>query len=215
MTSAGITLTARYRVGYTIEIYRQNLAQTGYEKDTDTVTGYEYAGISYSPEYALTGFTLADTADSVNTLVLSSDASENVFKFYYDRNEYTVTFHSNYPDGSGQEADSKNYTVVYGNEIELLPDMYVEEGYLLVGWSTRPTGRLMYSTDFSSVLRNDTENLPVDAFIPSGNLELYAVWSEGYTDLFGGSDYIYLPEENAEVVYLSRNGFLFGENMIS
>lgn len=209
MTSAGITLTARYRVGYTIEIYRQNLAQTGYEKDTDTVTGYEYAGISYSPEYALTGFTLADTADSVNTLVLSSDASENVFKFYYDRNEYTVIFHSNYPDGSGQEADSKNYTVVYGNEIELLPDMYVEEGYLLVGWSTRPTGRLMYSTDFSSVLRNDTENLPVDAFIPSGNLELYAVWSEGYTDLFGGSDYIYLPEENAEVVYLSRNGFLF------
>lgn len=211
MSGADITLTARYTVGYTVEIYKQTLAGDGYEKETEVISGSGYVGSSVTPRHEEEGFTQTETEETVATKTLSADASENVFRLYYDRDEYTVVFHSNYPAGAGGE-ETVSRTVVYGNAIELSPDFYSAEGYLLLGWAEEPTGGAVYATDFGSMVRNDAENYPVGDFVPSANLDLYAVWSEGCTDLLGGEDRVYLPGENSRVIYLSRNGLLFWGN---
>ena len=40
------------------------------------------------------------------------------------------------------------------------------------------------------------------------NTTLYAIWNKGYTDMFGGHDYIFL-EKDAQKVYLSREDVYF------
>ena len=52
-----ITLTARYKYAYRIELYQANLAGDAYEKAANDIVGYEYAGVEYAPEFpALAGF---------------------------------------------------------------------------------------------------------------------------------------------------------------
>lgn len=209
MTSAGITLNARYSVGYTVEVYLQLADQSGYEQAED-VTGTGYVGQVCTPDYVPSGYVKAENAGAVETLTLSSDASANVFKLYFDLGDYTITFHSNYPDAFGLEDTTAEESVKYGTALELSPDFFPgQDGYLLVGWATRSNGRLVYYTDFGDSINNDREGYPVETFVPSEDLDLYAVWQTPYTDYFGGEDYVYLPDENSEVVYLSRAGILF------
>lgn len=208
MSASAVTLTARYTVGYTVEIYKESADGSGYQKEDQTVSGKGYVGISCSPDVTVEGFVRAEKAEgSVETKVLSSVASENVFRLYFDRAEYTVSFHSNYPAGMGAE-EVREQSVIYGTAIELLPDFYTAEGYMLLGWAKTPGGEIAYSTDFSAMLANDPDHYPVQPFLPSENLDLYAVWSEGCLDLMGGGDRIYPAGKDTGVIYLYRNGIL-------
>ena len=42
-----------------------------------------------------------------------------------------------------------------------------------------------------------------------GDITLYAVWSKGYTDLFGGSDILYVSNMEKNTVYLCRADIYF------
>ena len=55
MPADGITLRAEYKVGYTVELWTQNLALDGYEM-TSTVQGSDYVGTTVTPEQTVTGF---------------------------------------------------------------------------------------------------------------------------------------------------------------
>jgi hypothetical protein len=176
MTTAGLSLTAQYKVAYTVEIYLQNLEQNGYEKDTETVTGYAYVGTSVTPEQTVTGFKQTTNSNAVETLTMSETASNNVLKLYFNRNTYKVIYNSNYPDG----ADSETYTVevVYGKEAEIASNYFTAEGYCLLGWATYPSGSVKYASNYlTSALYtkdgNKTEG--VDKVSPDSNVYLYAV----------------------------------------
>lgn len=204
-----ITLTAKYKVEYTVEVYAQKTDLSGYEKTSDTKTYSDYVGAEIAPEVKLTGLTQVRNAGEVLSITLTEKASDNVLKLYYDRQSFDVTFNTNYPDGTYEEKAYDN--VLYGQEINV-PDDYSFEGYLLLGWSTSPGGEVKYAVDYiSKVLYNkDSDSQPAaETFTPERDTILYAVWQKGYVDLFGGTDSVYLDEDDEEVVYVSRGGVFF------
>ncbi len=210
MTEEGITLSAKYKVAYTIEIYKQNLDLNDYEKDAEDIVGSDYVGIEYTCEQSFTGFKQTTHEGEITSKVLSENASENVFKLYFDREKYKVSFNTNYPGDS--ENETYSLETVYGKAVEL-PGDYTFGGYLLTGWSTSASSETaeykvdaisdsLYNKDGSTATADDT-------FIPERNTTLYGVWQQGYTDMFGGGDYIYLLDETSEDIYLSRGDIFF------
>ena len=214
ITADGITLTAKYKVGYTVEIWLQKLTLDGYEKVADDIKGFEYAGKQIAPEQEVTGFDENLTPDGgtpIREKTISENASENVFKYYFDRNTYTLTFNPNYPDGTSGENVSSD--VLYGKEVEV-PSDYEAEGYLLLGWSTSATAtEPQYKANYleKALFNGDGEEIPsADKVMPARRTTLYGVWAKGYVNMFTGSgDYIYVLDENSEVAYISRGGVYF------
>ena len=206
MPAGGLTLTAKYKVAYTVEKYLQNMEGTAYDKQVET--GYAYVGETYTSKLEIVGYKEVKKSETVASMVLSQTASNNVFKHYFDRQKLTVTFRPNYPDVAEENDEYQSTQVVFGTKVEI-PYQYTAEGYCLVGWSTSSTGKVEYKANFiDSVLYNkeaDTE-AATTTFIPEKTMTLYGVWAKGYTDMFGGNDYIYLLNDT---VYLSRGGVFF------
>ena len=212
MPPSDVTLTAIYKIKYTIEIYKQNFTDaTKYDKAEDLV---EYGPIGEIvfvdlPTDVITGFSVSD--NSPTSIKLSANASENVCKVYLDRDEYTVTFHANYPDG--KDANIKIANVLYGADV-VLPNDVVYGGYCLTGWALSPSGAVAYKVDsVTGKLFTPGEGMHGEVkdvtFKPSSNMALYAVWTKGYVDMFGGGDTVYVFNSSSNQAYLCRNGIYF------
>ncbi len=207
MPEGPLTLTARYKVGYTVEILEQNFAQTGYEK-AEELKDYAYATdgefTPVLPERA--GFAETVKPDTVRSKKLSAtDPSANLFKVYYDRTEVSVFFESNYPRGF--EDKSEQVSKLNGSVIELPEESFRINGYVLIGWSENPTDSTNYYP--TNVLEKDlfnAESGKAGTYTMTQNMVLYGVWLRGYDDMFGGVDHIYVTDGSA---YLSRGGFMF------
>ena len=206
----GITLTAQYKVQYTVEVYVQSLTQDGYEKSETKIVGYEYAGKNFTSQQTVEGCKEIAHENSVTSGVISETASENVFKHYFNRNSYKVTFNSNYPDDT--EDTKTTQEVLFGEMIDI-PSNYQYNGYCLIGWATSADGEVVYAVDaISGALYNkpeDFEETPAQQFTPVRNTNFYAVWKQGYKDMFGGDDYIFLFGD--KVYLLRENVFFQGE----
>ena len=192
MPAAPLTLVARYKVGYTVEVYLQSGSE--YVRTSQyEYAGAEYVGKSFSAAAPIIeGYELrASHANGVSTLVLSEDASENVFKFFYiAADTYRITYNANAPTGttaSGNMADT--YVEADGTAV-VAENAFSVEGYRFAGWSTSRGGSVRYAAG--------------DVVTLSGSLALYAVWDMGYPDRFGGHDIVYLPQTERGVVILSR-----------
>lgn len=202
MPAAGLTLTAKYKVGYTAEIYTQSLDSDEYKKET--VTDYAFVGTELTLSSVPEGFYELVCEDTVRTLVLSADASENVFRRYFNREEFTVMFHSNYPDGSANEVTS--FKLRYGETAETPAGIFSKNGYCLTGWASIAGGEAEYRAGMDFY---NADSVAADTVSAGGNMMLYAVWLKGYVNLFGGGDCIFLPKEEPTAAYLSRGGVYF------
>lgn len=206
MPSENVTLKAKYKVAYTVELYLQDIEdETKYVKADNDVTGYDWAGTQVSPDEKVEGFDRVIGHESeIASKTLSANASANVFKLYFDRKTLFVFF------DAGEDFDDISFEVKYGEEITV-PVNFESEGKLLVGW-TADGGETIYKTNvIYSLLRNlaqvsDTEP---ESFIPQDDMVFEAVWSVGLVDMFEGEDYIFLDPDDAEVVYLYRGGEYF------
>lgn len=206
MPSENVTLKAKYKVAYTVELYLQDIEdETKYVKADNDVTGYDWAGTQVSPDEKVEGFDRVIGHESeIASKTLSANASANVFKLYFDRKTLFVFF------DAGEDFDDISFEVKYGEEVTV-PVNFESEGKLLVGW-TADGGETIYKTNvIYSLLRNlaqvsDTEP---ESFIPQDDMVFEAVWSVGLVDMFEGEDYIFLDPDDAEVVYLYRGGEYF------
>lgn len=209
MPAEGLTLTAKYKVAYTVELYEQKITLDGYEKSETVITGYEYVGTTFESEPQLTGFREVQKDDTVTTRVLSENASENVFVHYFDRETYTVSLRLTYPDGTVGLTESKK--VLYGTALELPMD-YRYTGYYLLGWSTTPNGDVVYDSDYLQCNLQNAEQAEGDGtsltIYPDRTTSLYTVWLQGYTDMFGGGDCLYILDDSSNI-YLCRGSLFF------
>ncbi len=207
MPSENVTLKAKYKVAYTVELYLQDIEdETKYVKADNDVTGYDWAGTQVSPDEKVEGFDRVIGHESeIASKTLSANASANVFKLYFDRKTLFVFF------DAGEDFDDISFEVKYGEEVTVPAVNFESEGKLLVGW-TADGGETIYKTNvIYSLLRNlaqvsDTEP---ESFIPQDDMVFEAVWSVGLVDMFEGEDYIFLDPDDAEVVYLYRGGEYF------
>lgn len=209
MPESGLNLTAKYKVEYSVEVYKRNVEDTKYVQDEEVIKSADYVGATVTPEQTFTGFKRVENSQAVASKTLTATASENVLKLYFDREEYTVNFISNYPDGTKNVTSSVQ--AKYGTEVNLPIDLTCE-GYCLVGYSTTQDGEVEYGVNYINTVlykKNGQSNLPQATFAPDKNTSLYAVWTKGYTDMFGGNDYVFLLDEQADVIYLARGNVFF------
>ena len=203
-----MTLTAKYKVEYTVNVYKEKLTHDGY--DLETVKLYDYIGKTVSYELdSDEGFTEIEKEDTKDEITLSNNKSTNILTLYFDREYYTVTLRSNYPNSSKAE-ETKTINLYYGEEVDLPETGFSIDGYYLLGFSTAANGEIIYDA-------HEIDNLPVnkdpdeivkDKLSASRTTSLYAIWNKGYKDMFGGTDYIFVAKDE-KTAYLSREGVYF------
>lgn len=198
MPAAPLTLTAKYKVDYTIRVHLQSLyVESDYEQSTEysrTLSDFVGAVVS-GPEPSVTGFVLDGENNGYPTSVtLTESPAANVLDFYYNRAKYTVTYDLNPPSGvtvSGRI--SAQTDLVFGSSFTAAENPYTAEGYRFAGWATVPGGKAEFRAG---------EEIEV-----SGYMTLFAVWDLGHIDRYGSYDLIFLPQMEPGVAILSRGGY--------
>lgn len=205
MPAEPVTLTAHYKVGYTVEIYEQDLADSTLYNRVDNYQGYAYAdGSNFKVAYEPEGFEIVEHEGDHRSGVLDeNDPSKNVFKMYYNRKTITVYFFDTSSDGVGDISGK------YGEETVLPNDIFHREGYMLAGWSKNEQG-----DDMIPVVHEvyNTATAAADKFTFTKSTVFYAVWAAAYLDIFGGQDYIFIVDGK---IYLQRADYLFAGKQIA
>lgn len=205
MPAAGLKLTARYTVPYTVEVYLQNAhgltGEENYTKSTDITVegGSGYVGDTVDAA-TLPGLS-TPTGYTMNTQLtqpLALQAGENVCKVYYDIRSFTVRYNVNLPDGATSEGEMQDVTVWYDGTVELPACGYTIDGYRFAGWGLM-TGSA-YEVDYAV-----GESVDVDEIASLGTvINFGAVWNRGLTDVNGGSDVLYILQEKPGTILLER-----------
>lgn len=221
MPAQATTLSAKYKVGYTIDVWTQSIEylraedKTGIDEfEKNTVTLYAYAQTDFDVEYEMKGFTEISHDGTVTSgdLVDEPQAGDNHFVLYFDRELYTVRLNANLGDSSSAE---RMYQYYFDEEFVLPYDLYSNVGYVFAGWSESATGANDYPIDYiDAVLYNKTESDESEVkrekkYFVSGDATLYAYWNKGYSDMFGGSDTIFYLGDESRDIYLYRGGKYF------
>lgn len=206
----GLNLTARYIVEYTVEVYLQDLDGSGYTQG-ESVKEKDYVDKEITVDVYQTGFSQITHDNEVLSGVLSETASENIFKAYYDRREFVSVLDPNYPDR--QSGDAIIYSELYGTEVVVPFDLAKEkvEGYCFLGWTSNLGGSVVeFPADLNERLFGyEGDTAQEQKYKIEDYSNLYGVWQKGYTDQFGGNDYIYLIEGEQDAIYLDRGGVMF------
>ncbi|MBR1867720.1 MAG: InlB B-repeat-containing protein [Clostridia bacterium] len=204
-----MSLSAKYQVGYTVELREKS--GDSYEIISKTnKTGY--LGEKVESTERIKGFTEVATSDTANKIEsLGVNAATNVIIRYFERETFSITFDSNY--GGEVENQRRTIAVKYGENVTV-PTDFTSQGRYLAGWSKSRTGEVEYSVNFIDTLIYNKEEgvtyeVEADSFEAETSVTLYAVWTKAYTDMFGGSDYLFLPDPNADKIYISRGDLLF------
>lgn len=205
MPAAGLKLTARYTVPYTVEVYLQNAhgltGEENYTKSTDITVegGSGYVGDTVDAA-TLPGLS-TPTGYTMNTQLtqpLVLQAGENVCKVYFDIRSFTVRYNVNLPDGATSEGEMQDVTVWYDGTVELPACGYTIDGYRFAGWGLM-TGSA-YEVDYAV-----GDSVDVDEIASLGTvINFGAVWNRGLTDVNGGSDVLYILQEEPGTILLER-----------
>lgn len=209
MAESAINLVAKYKAACQVEVYLQNTALNGYDKQ-EVETVYEYVGKTLTLDKKFEGFTMTENSEAVTSITVAE--SGNLLKAYYDRNAVTLTFSSNNPTGGLSETVRIN--TYYGVETSLTDECYFElDGYYLSGWATSAEGEIVYHSNFiDRTVYGGDATLENDKVTPVRTTTLYAVWQRGYFDMLGGNDTVFVEAKEGEKIgtaYLKRGSCYF------
>ena len=165
----GITVQARYKAEYTVEVRKENARGDGYDVERTVYADWEGATVSpEAPTFA--HFTLEEELSDFGPLTLA--AGENTVVFTYSREKLALSFEANVPAGSVFGGMMAPQEALYEG-IETLPDCtFTAEGYAFLGWAEEPS-----STDFFEAGE--------EYRMGGENATLYAVWAKPYEDAHG------------------------------
>ncbi|MBO6302969.1 MAG: InlB B-repeat-containing protein [Ruminiclostridium sp.] len=149
--------TANTNTSYTVEHYQQNTAKNGYVlAHTDHLTGISDSKVTPAVK-SYTGF----TAPSTQEITIAPDGS-TVLKYYYTRNDYSITLNTN--GGTINAGNVTEYTYGVG---AALPTDVTRSGYTFDGWYAT-------STFTGSAVTTISESV-------SGDKTYYAKWLTNLT----------------------------------
>ena len=189
MTTSGVTLTAKYKAGYTVNVFLQNEDLETYSESTELrQTGYALIGEEFAPEVTVKGYDLAEGGDA---LIIEEDKAKNVFNLYFDRGEFSLVLSANYPDGT---VDVRAQTHVFGETVTLPQNPFSYENARFLGWATSADAGYDELLEGTAVTISD------------GDMVIYAIWNQGYVDQFSGEDVIYLAYGEDYDAVICRGG---------
>ena len=166
MPEDGVTVKARYKAEYSVEVRKENARGDGYDISSERALGWEGSTVQpEAPSYA--HFTLDKALSSSGPLTLR--AGENTYIFTYSRELLSLRFEANAPSGSTAGGAMQELTSRYQG-IQALPGCTFEaKGYTFLGWAEHPSASEFYEEGEEYALGEE------DAV-------LYAVWAKAYED---------------------------------
>ena len=166
MPKDGVTVTARYKAEYSVEVRKENARGDGYDISRERFLGWEGSTVQpEAPSYA--HFTLEETLSSSGPLTLR--AGENTYIFTYSREPLSLRFEANAPAGSTAGGAMQELSSRYQG-IQALPGCTFEaKGYTFLGWAEHPSASEFYEEDEEYALGEE-------------DATLYAVWAKAYED---------------------------------
>ena len=196
MPGTNITVEARYKVGYTVRIFKMAYGETDYTEDISAKrSGTDYVGKSVTQMPTLgDGFSPANPQPegSVTRMQLSATAANNEFKVYYSVLSYAIQFNANAPQGTRPQGSMENESAPHGIAVNVPDSEYSIAGYRFAGWSETATGDVKYKAG--------------SKLTATRGMVLYAVWDKGLRDATGKSnDLIFVRSADGEA-YLHRDG---------
>lgn len=166
MPKDGVTVTARYKAEYSVEVRKENARGDGYDISRERFLGWEGSTVQpEAPSYA--HFTLEETLSSSGPLTLR--AGENTYIFTYSREPLSLRFEANAPAGSTAGGAKQELSSRYQG-IQALPGCTFEaKGYTFLGWAEHPSASEFYEEGEEYALGEE-------------DATLYAVWAKAYED---------------------------------
>ena len=166
MPKDGVTVTARYKAEYSVEVRKENARGDGYDISRERFLGWEGSAVQpEAPSYA--HFTLEETLSSSGPLTLR--AGENTYIFTYSREPLSLRFEANAPAGSTAGGAMQELSSRYQG-IQALPGCTFEaKGYTFLGWAEHPSASEFYEEGEEYALGEE-------------DATLYAVWAKAYED---------------------------------
>ena len=141
MPEDGVTVTARYKAEYTVEVRKQNARGDGYDVERTVLSDWEGAEVlpkAPSPEHFLLDASLSSTEP------LTLQAGENTFVFTYSREPLSLRFEANVPLGAAAGGSMQEMSALYEG-ISVLPDCgFTAEGYAFLGWAEQPSATAFF-----------------------------------------------------------------------
>ena len=166
MPEDGVTVKARYKAEYSVEVRKENARGDGYDVSSERALGWE--GSTVQPEAPeLLHFTLEEALSSSGPLTLG--AGENTYIFTYSREPLSLRFEANAPAGSTAGGAKQELSSRYQG-IQALPGCTFEaKGYTFLGWAEHPSASEFYEEGEEYALGEE-------------DATLYAVWAKAYED---------------------------------
>ena len=188
MPNRNLTLKAKYYANYTLSVYEQAL-DGSYPSSAQNTTGKAFYGESFSYETDKEHFHI-DT-DRDNKLSSANLGKNETFTVYLARNSYAVYYFN-----SASSSDYAFEEVLYGNTVEIVGSIFYVDGLRFAAWTQTPD-----EANANGVYLLEGDELTVDR-----DYYLYAQWDVAYYDMFGGSDYVFIPRFEDGVAILDRIG---------
>ena len=144
-----------------------NATWYNYDGSTLTTTSFKYGQTITAPTAAATrtGYTFGGWNIGTVTMGASGATFKAAEHGIWTANTYTVTFHAN--DGADTDVTATQ-THTYDQTLALTANAFERSGYTFAGWSTTADGAVVYAD------KEEVSNLA-----DSGNVDLYAQWSDG------------------------------------
>ena len=188
MPASGITLTAKYNARYTVRVFMQNVdgsyPQTAVERTGKAFYGEPFTYTAEEQHYEI------DSAEE-NVISTSSLGQNVIFTVHLARKIYFVSYLVNNPNST---LSPISYDVRYGATVTVEACAFEQEGYHFAAWT------------LTSAESNSAYYKPGDSLTVDGDYFFYAQWDKGYTDIFGGMDFVYIPHLQNGVAILERMG---------
>lgn len=192
MTEEDLTLSARYRAAYSVDVYLQSAEAPGeYEKSEELCyTGTDWENADFTAQAAGIDHFRYEPEKSKPSGVLR--AGENLFELRYAREELTVRYLEQTPVGRWEEREE---TLLYGAQV-LPATPSCPEGYVFFGWRDG----------------SGAEYAAGEAFALRENVVLSGVWGKRYPNLRGeGELAVELGEGDRRAVYTEGGESFAGE----
>ena len=169
MPGEDITVKARYKAEYTLEVRKENARGDGYDVEKTVLSDWE--GSVVQPEApAFAHFMLEETLSTAGPVTLK--AGENTVVFTYSREPLTLCFAANAPYGSAAGGATEEMSSRYMGVSRLPACSFTAEGYAFLGWAEQPASPNFFEAGEEYELGEE-------------DVTLYAVWAKAYEDARG------------------------------
>lgn len=188
MPNRNLTLKAKYYANYTVNVYEQAL-DGSYPSTAQSTKQKAFYGEAFTYEVTKEHFRV--DLDCDNKLTSASLGKNETFTVYLARDKYGV-----YYTNPLNSDDFEYEEILYGNKLQIAGGIFHIEGLRFAAWTQ--TGD---ESDAKGVYFFAGDELLIDK-----DYYLYAQWDTAFYDMFGGSDYVFIPHLQEGVAVLDRWG---------